>query len=73
MPHDHDDDDDDNSEPRTEQFTRNRRLVGDRAGRLEKLALAPKTGPIDRVSKNKKPNNAIHCERPPRGGVGQRA
>jgi hypothetical protein len=36
MPHHHDDDDDANSEPRTEQFTRNRRLVGDRYDRLNK-------------------------------------
>jgi hypothetical protein len=42
MPHDHDDDDDDNPKPRTEQFTRNRRLVGDWIERLEKRAPAPK-------------------------------
>ena len=47
MPHDHDDDDDDDSsEPRTEQFTKNRRLVGDRAECLETRGLAPKRGAI---------------------------
>jgi hypothetical protein len=35
MPHDHDNNDDDSSESRIEQFTKNRRLVGNGAERLE--------------------------------------
>ena len=69
MPHDHDDDDDDSSEPRTEQFTRNRRLVGDRAERLEKRALAPKTSPIDRGSRKKTHIRQFTVNPPSAGGL----
>jgi hypothetical protein len=51
MPHDHDDNDDDSSESRTEQFTKNRRLVGDGAESLETRARVAKGGPIDPVYK----------------------